>query len=77
MAATYNVHEAKTHLSRLLERVERGEEILIARNGRPIASLRAIQEPRRRRPGHDRVVIHDDFNDPIPDFVLYDPTGSK
>ncbi len=34
-----NVHEAKTHLSRLLERVERGEEVVIARAGRPIARL--------------------------------------
>jgi prevent-host-death family protein len=39
MATQVNVHEAKTHLSKLLERVEHGEEIVIARNGRPIARL--------------------------------------
>ncbi|MBM6398940.1 type II toxin-antitoxin system Phd/YefM family antitoxin [Phycicoccus sonneratiae] len=38
-ASTVNVHEAKTHLSRLLERVEAGERITIARNGRPVAEL--------------------------------------
>ena len=45
---TVNVHEAKTHLSRLLERVERGEEIVIARNGRPVAreaASAAVSEP--------------------------------
>lgn len=39
MPYTLNVHEAKTHLSRLLERVERGEEIVIARAGKPVARL--------------------------------------
>jgi len=64
-----NVHEAKTHLSRLLERVERGERIVIARAGRPIAILQAIEAPPQRVPGHDRVVIHDDFDDPLPEFA--------
>ncbi len=35
----FNIHEAKTHLSRLVERVERGEELVIARAGRPVARL--------------------------------------
>lgn len=68
---TYNVHEAKTHLSRLLERVERGEEIVIARGGRPVAVLRPVASPAKRRPGHDRVVMHDDFDAPVPDFAPY------
>lgn len=46
MATQVNIHEAKTHLSKLLERVENGEEIVIARNGRPIAELIA-HRPRR------------------------------
>ena len=66
-----NVHEAKTHLSRLLERVERGERIVIARAGRPVAILQAIEAPPERVPGHDRVVIHDDFDDPLPEFADY------
>jgi antitoxin (DNA-binding transcriptional repressor) of toxin-antitoxin stability system len=74
--ATYNVHEAKTHLSRLLERAEQGEEIVIARGGRPIAVLKALAAPERRRPGMDRVVIHDDFDDPVPDFGPYTGQGS-
>jgi len=39
MSATVNIHEAKTHLSRLLERVEAGETVTIARAGKPIADL--------------------------------------
>jgi prevent-host-death family protein len=50
---SYNVHEAKTHLSKLLERVENGEEIEIRRNGEPVARLvpgqAYIEEMRRRR----------------------------
>jgi prevent-host-death family protein len=68
--ATVNVHEAKTHLSRLLERAERGERIVIARAGRPVAVLQAIEPIARRQPGSDPIVIHDDFDDPIPDFDL-------
>jgi prevent-host-death family protein len=73
MATTVNIHEAKTHLSRLLERVERGERIVIARAGRPIAVLQALDAPPRRQPGRDRVVIHDDFDDPLPEFAAYLP----
>lgn len=42
-----NVHEAKTQLSKLLEAVERGEEVTIARNGRPVATLNRVASPRR------------------------------
>lgn len=71
MTTTVNIHEAKTHLSRLLERVRRGERIIIAKAGKPVAVLQAIDEkPRRRVPGMDRgrVIIHPDFDDPIPEF---------
>lgn len=43
MAATVNIHEAKTHLSKLLERVEQGETIVIARAGKPVAELTAVK----------------------------------
>lgn len=68
-----NVHEAKTHLSRLLVRVEGGEEIVIARAGRPIARLVPVRTvPRRRRPGRfaGKGRIADDFNAPLPPAVL-------
>jgi prevent-host-death family protein len=65
---TVNVHEAKTHLSRLLDRVQRGERITIAKAGRPVAVLAPIAEPPRRQPGHDAIVIHDDFDAPLADF---------
>jgi prevent-host-death family protein len=70
---TVNVHEAKTNLSRLLSRVERGEEIVISRAGRPIARLQPF-EPRgnTRTLGADEgaVWIADDFDAPLPDAVL-------
>jgi prevent-host-death family protein len=47
--AVVNVHEAKTHLSRLLERVEAGEEIVVARSGKPVARLVPFQEARAPR----------------------------
>jgi len=64
-----NVHEAKTHLSRLLQRVQDGEEITIAKAGRPVAKLVPIrQTSARRRPGSlkDRIWISPDFDDPLP-----------
>ena len=69
MSDVVNIHEAKTHLSRLLAHVESGEEITIAKAGRPIARLTAIQDrPKRRVPGNDRIVIHSNFDDPIPEW---------
>jgi prevent-host-death family protein len=46
---TVNVHEAKTHFSNLLARVEAGEEFVIARNGRPVARLSALEPDDGRR----------------------------
>jgi len=71
MATTVNIHEAKTHLSRLLERVQRGERITIAKAGRPIAVLVPLEASSGRRPmGMDRgrIVIHPNFDDPLPEF---------
>jgi prevent-host-death family protein len=65
-----NVHEAKTHLSRLLARVEAGESIVIARAGRPIAVLGPVDQPRHRRPGNEKIAIHADFDAPVPEFDL-------
>jgi len=72
-----NVHEAKTHLSRLLERVEQGEQITIARAGRPVAVLSRFEPEVRppRVPGGDkgRIVIGPDFDEPMPEFDGWDP----
>ncbi len=68
-----NVHEAKTHFSRLLARVEAGEEIVIARAGKPIARLVPVVEPPPERElgtERGRIVIPDDFDAPLPDEVL-------
>jgi prevent-host-death family protein len=68
-----NVHDAKTHLSRLLQRVERGEEIVIARAGRPVAKLVAVTKAKRVL-GTDRglVRIAEDFDAPLSDEILAD-----
>jgi prevent-host-death family protein len=65
-----NVHEAKTHLSRLLQRVESGEEITIARGGTPIARLVPVAKGRKQLQGMDRgrVWIADDFDAPDPEI---------
>jgi prevent-host-death family protein len=44
---TYNIHDAKTHFSELVARAERGEEIVIARSGKPIVRLQLVEPPRR------------------------------
>ena len=70
---TVNIHEAKTHFSKLLQRVMSGEEIIIARAGKPIAMLTAIQKPSGDRvPGGDvgLVVIQENFDDPLPEFEI-------
>jgi prevent-host-death family protein len=74
MPDVVNIHEAKTHLSRLLERVQAGERIIIAKAGKPIAILAPTEErPPDRVPGIDKglVVIHDDFDEPLPEFEEY------
>ena len=58
MAATVNMHEAKTHLSRLVERAEAGEEIVIARAGKPAARLMPLAPVRKREFGRLRGKIH-------------------
>jgi prevent-host-death family protein len=68
-----NVHEAKTHFSRLLARVERGQEVLISRAGKPVARLVPHQsKPRAPVFGADRgkLIVPDDFDAPLPDEIL-------
>ena len=73
MARTVNVHEAKTHLSRLLVEVGAGAEVLIARAGKPVARLVAVREAvRQRTPGFDKgkIWIGEDFDEPLPAEVV-------
>lgn len=69
---TVNIHEAKTNLSRLLAQVEAGEEVVIARNGKPVARLVACK--RRGKPQFGswkgRIALDDSFFDPLPEEEL-------
>ena len=75
MEKIVNIHEAKTHLSRLLTRVMGGEEIVIAKSGKPVARLVPFNEkPTERTPGTAAgdIVISSDFDAPLPDELLED-----
>lgn len=66
-----NIHQAKTHLSRILEKVALGEEIILAKAGRPVARIVPYTAPPQPRiPGNDagRIIISDRFDDPLPEF---------
>ena len=71
---TVNIHQAKTNLSRLLARVELGEEIVISNRGLPVAKLVPFRTSLDRRSslGQDRgkFVLPDDFNAPLPEDIL-------
>ncbi len=70
---TYNVHEAKTHLSRLLEQMAGGEDVIIARAGVPVARLVPVILPTGERPlgtEQGRIRVADDFDGPLPPDVL-------
>ena len=73
MAKTVNIHEAKTHLSRLIDEVAAGAEIIIAKAGKPMARLSPISVPARKK--HlgllkGKIKVADDFNMPLDDAVL-------
>ncbi len=76
---TVNVHEAKTNLSRLLAQVEAGEDVVIARNGKPVARLVGVQKRGRPQPDvlKGKVVIPDSFFDPLPaeELALWESRG--
>lgn len=68
MDSKVNVHEAKTHFSKLLERVALGEEIVIAKAGEPVALLRPIAPRRSRTPGGaEGLVVPDSFFEELPE----------
>jgi prevent-host-death family protein len=69
---TYNVHEAKTHFSRILAKVLAGEEVIIAKAGEPIARVVPIAPRRQRVPDAElgKVWVAADFDGPLPDDLL-------
>lgn len=72
MVETVNIHEAKTHLSRLIDKVEAGEEIVIARAGRPVARLVTYRKTTRPRvPGRWRgqIDVAPDFDAPNDELI--------
>jgi prevent-host-death family protein len=78
MPKPVNIHAAKTHFSRLVERAARGEEIVIARDGRPVARLVPLAPPgRRRRLGllKGKIKIAGNFDAPLPSKVLREFEG--
>jgi prevent-host-death family protein len=75
MARIINVHEAKTHLSSLLEAVHDGEEITLAKAGKPYARLVPLEKPKRKL-GFIKGRVDDEFFDPLPDAEL-DVWGGK
>ncbi|MGH9783185.1 MAG: type II toxin-antitoxin system Phd/YefM family antitoxin [Terriglobia bacterium] len=75
-----NIHQAKTELSKLVERAEAGEEVIIARAGRPAAKLVPLTRargPRRLGLLDGKFKIPDDFNEPLPGSVLRAFEGNK
>jgi len=70
---TVNIHEAKTHFSRLVDAAAAGEEIVIAKAGKPTARLLPVEHPKAaRRFGalKGKMRIADDFDTPLPDDVV-------
>lgn len=72
MVEPVNIHEAKTNFSKLLRRVQLGDEIIIAKAGKPIARLVPFREKRAaRKPGtaKGRIIMSPDFDAPLPDAL--------
>jgi prevent-host-death family protein len=76
--ASVNIHQAKTHFSRLVAKAERGEEIIIARAGKPVAKLVRADPPKRKPPKagfmKGKIWIAPDFDAPDPEIekLFYD-----
>ena len=67
---TVNVHEAKTHFSRLLDRAHSGEEIIVAKAGKPFAKLVPLDQPQPRIPGRYPEEVPESFFEPLPENEL-------
>lgn len=72
---TVNIHEAKTHLSAILKRVESGEDVLIAKAGKPIARVSPVSTSSgKRKPGSakgkGKIIMAQTFMEPLPEDIL-------
>lgn len=67
-----NIHEAKTHFSKLLMRAHAGEEIIIAKSGEPYAKLTPLTPMKERKPGIAQGSVDDAFFEPLPNEILDD-----
>jgi prevent-host-death family protein len=70
MLHQYNIHQAKTNLSSILEKVCRGEDVIIAKAGTPIARLVPIEQKQPRKPGLIKGKLSESFFEPLPDTEL-------
>ena len=78
MATTINIHEAKTHLSKIVDDVAAGAEVIIAKAGKPMARLIPLEtglQPKKLGILKGQVKVPDDFNAPLDDEVLADFEG--
>jgi len=73
MSVQVNIYEAKSKFSKLINQAIAGEEIIIAKSGKPVAKLVPFEKPsRNRKPGSakGKIIIADDFDAPLPDDIL-------
>jgi prevent-host-death family protein len=73
MTLQVNIYEAKSKLSKLINQVIAGEEIIVAKSGKPVAKIVPLEKPiQDRKPGSakGKIIISDDFDSPLPDDIL-------
>ncbi len=73
MVSIYNIHEAKTHFSKLIEKARFGEEVIVAKTGKPVVKIVPVDAPiKQRQPGSalGMFSMGDDFDDPLPQEML-------
>ena len=69
-----NIHEAKTHLSKLIQEAVAGEEVVIAKGNKPVVKLVALRHQKHQRQlgtAKGKIVMADDFEEPLDDFAPY------
>jgi len=69
-----NIHEAKTHLSKLIQEAIAGEDVIIAKDNKPVIKLVALPHQKRQRQlgtAKGKIVMADDFDEPLDDFAPY------